>query len=95
MRHHFKISLQVFLALLNCADKHDGGHRVLHELTLAAALPVQAVQDLLVIFGLVAVLLQVSRSVAGILCQHQLDVSTQRQALAVKLQYMWVQGTTH
>lgn len=52
-------------------------------------------QDLLVLFGLVAVLLQVRCPVVGILGQHQLDVPTQRQALAVKLQHVGVQWTTN
>lgn len=53
--------------------------------TLAAALPVQAVQDLLVLFGLVAVLLQVGSPVAAVLRQHQLNVAAQGQALAVEV----------
>lgn len=64
-------------------------------LTLTAALSVQAVQDLLVLLGLVAVFLQVSCSVVGILGQHQLNVPTQRQTLAVKVEHLWVQCTRH
>lgn len=63
--------------------------------TLAAALPVQAVQDLLVLFGLVAVLLQVSRPVAAVLRQHQLNVAAQGQTLAVEVEHVWVQRARH
>lgn len=63
--------------------------------TLAAALPVQAVQDLLVLFGLVAVLLQVSRPVVAVLRQHQLDVAAQRQTLAVEVEHVRVQRARH
>lgn len=41
----------------------------------------EAVQDLLVLFGLVVELLQVGRAVAGILGQHELDVATERKVL--------------
>lgn len=63
------------------------GHSV--GLTLAAALSVQAVQDFLIVFSLIAVFLQVSRPVVGVLGQHQLDVAAQRQALTVELQHTW------
>lgn len=63
--------------------------------TLAGALPVKAVKDLLVISGLVAVLLQIGSSVWGILCQHQLHVSTQEHTLAVEQQHGWVQPTAY
>ena len=63
--------------------------------TLAAALSLQAVQDLLVLPGLVVVLLQVGGAVAGVLGQHQLDVPTQRQTLAVEQQHPRVQSAAH
>lgn len=63
--------------------------------TLAAALPVQAVEDLLVFFGLVAVLLQVGCPVVAVLRQHQLNVAAQRQTLAVKVEHVWVQHARH
>lgn len=68
---------------------------VLMRQTLAAALPVQAVQDLLVLFSLVAVLLQVCRPIVAVLRQHQLDVAAQRQTLAVEVKHVWVQRARH
>ena len=60
------------------------GERAALTPTLAAALPMQAVQDLLVLLGLVAVLLQVGGPVVCVLGQHQLDVPAQGQTLGVE-----------
>lgn len=63
--------------------------------TLAGALPVKAMKDLLVISGLVAVLLQIGSSVWGILGQHQLHISTERQTMAMEEQHRLVQPTAY